>query len=52
MGFQPSRERERGGCRGRLGNKHQGLLFEDHKVYPTKSDIIFCRPKGDVIGLG
>ena len=34
------------------GNKHQGQLFEDNKVYPTKSDIIFCRSKHDVIGLG
>lgn len=30
---------------------HQGSLFEDSKVYPTKSDLIFRRGKKDVIGL-
>ena len=34
------------------GNKHQGKLFEDSTVYPTKSDLIFRRSKKDVIGLG
>lgn len=34
------------------GNKHQGKLFEDSKVYLTKSDLIFRRGKKDVIGLG
>ncbi len=34
------------------GNKHQGRLFEDSKVYPTKSDLVFRRSKKDVIGLG
>ena len=34
------------------GNKHQGRLFEDSKVYPTKSDLIFRRSKKNVIGLG
>lgn len=34
------------------GNKHQGRLFEDNRVYPTKSDIIFRLSKKDVIGLG
>jgi 5-methylcytosine-specific restriction enzyme subunit McrC len=34
------------------GNKHQGRLFEDNKVYPTKSDLIFRRSKKEVIGLG
>ena len=34
------------------GNKHQGRLFEDSRVYPTKSDLIFRRTKKDVIGLG
>lgn len=34
------------------GNKHQGTLFEDSKVYPTKSDLIFRRGKKNVIGLG
>jgi len=34
------------------GNKHQGKLFEDSKVYPTKSDLIFRRSKKIVIGLG
>lgn len=34
------------------GNKHQGRLFEDSKVFPTKSDLIFRRGKKNVIGLG
>ena len=34
------------------GNKHQGKLFEDSKVYPTKSDLIFRRSKKDIIALG
>lgn len=34
------------------GNTHQGRLFEDNKVYPTKSDLIFRRSKKDVIGVG
>lgn len=34
------------------GNRHQGCLFEDNRVYPTKSDLIFRRSKRDVIGLG
>ncbi len=34
------------------GNKHQGRLFEDSKVYPTKSDIIFRRSKREVLGIG
>ncbi|GKY89306.1 McrC family protein [Sinisalibacter aestuarii] len=34
------------------GNKHQGKLFEDSRVYPTKSDLIFRRGKKNVIGLG
>ena len=34
------------------GNKHQGRLFEDSKVYPTKSDIIFRHSKKEVIGIG
>ncbi|AJE47974.1 McrC family protein [Celeribacter indicus] len=34
------------------GNKHQGKLFEDSKVYPTKSDLIFRRGKKNVIALG
>lgn len=34
------------------GNKHQGRLFQDSRVYPTKSDLIFRRSKKDVIGLG
>lgn len=34
------------------GNKHRGKLFEDSKVYPTKSDLIFRRGKKNVIGLG
>ncbi|MCK5778786.1 MAG: hypothetical protein KAH11_08345 [Rhodospirillales bacterium] len=34
------------------GNRHQGNLFEDSKVYPTKSDLIFRHGKKSVIGLG
>lgn len=34
------------------GNKNQGRLFEDSRVYPTKSDLIFRRTKKAVIGLG
>jgi|GEM_PF-1001186 len=34
------------------GNKHQGKLFEDSKVFPTKSDLIFRRGKKNVICLG
>ncbi|MCE2749567.1 MAG: McrC family protein [Rhodobacter sp.] len=34
------------------GNKHQGKLFEDSKVYPIKSDLIFRRSNRNVIGLG
>lgn len=34
------------------GNKHQGRLFEDSRVYPTKSDLIFRRTKKEVICLG
>ncbi|MBU2961984.1 McrC family protein [Citreicella sp. C3M06] len=34
------------------GNKHQGKLFTDSKVYPTKSDVIFRRGKKNVIALG
>jgi len=33
-------------------NKYQGRLFEDSRVYPTKSDIILRRSKKEVIGLG
>lgn len=34
------------------GNKHHGKLFEDSRVYPTKSDLIFRRGKRSIIGLG
>lgn len=34
------------------GNKHQGRLFEDSRVYPTKSDIIFRRTRHETIGIG
>lgn len=34
------------------GNKHQGRLFEDSKVYPTKPDLIYRRGKKDVLALG
>jgi 5-methylcytosine-specific restriction enzyme subunit McrC len=34
------------------GNKHQGRLFEDNKIPPTKSDLIFRRSKKEVIGIG
>lgn len=33
------------------GNKHQGKLFLDNKIYPTKTDIIFRRGKTNVIAL-
>lgn len=32
--------------------KYQGHLFQDSRVYPTKSDIILRRSKKEVIGLG
>ena len=34
------------------GNKHQGYLFEDSKVYRTKSDLIFRRSRRETIALG
>lgn len=34
------------------GNKHQGRLFEDNRIYPTKSDLIFRCGKSAIIGLG
>jgi 5-methylcytosine-specific restriction enzyme subunit McrC len=34
------------------GNKHRGYLFEDSRVYPTKSDLVFQRSKRNVIGIG
>ncbi len=34
------------------GNKHQGRLFSDSKVYPTKPDIIFRDVKRAVICIG
>ena len=34
------------------GNKHQGHLFEDSSVYPTKPDLIFRRSKKQVAALG
>lgn len=34
------------------GNKHPGYLFEDRSNYPTKSDLIFRRPKKEVTALG
>ncbi len=34
------------------GNKHQRWLFEDSRIYPTKSDIIFRRSKYEVLGIG
>lgn len=33
-------------------SKYQGRLFEDSRVYPTKSDIILRRSKQEIIGLG